>query len=307
MKRLSTIAVRMCCALMIGGGLQNPGGALKPKLPNQMDIQSILERQAVTNLQQVYVSELDSRLPKIPFSEWIRQQIGSKAGLIWQLSECGNQAIGGDISACSEINASLPDNRKIILMITIGGFKKGVYGNPAFFYGVIDKDGEIYEVPQLSELPAMLRGELSKSSKKNTQSAPVQLPAVSTININQAVADSTLIKTDILSGSEASTKEQIPDAPPPVTTTLRLLTVADAIVKVNPQYPVKARKFNAQGAVDVQISISQQGKVTYAKAISGNPLLHEAAINAARQWTFKSNLATEITVLVLTFDFKIPQ
>jgi TonB family protein len=61
--------------------------------------------------------------------------------------------------------------------------------------------------------------------------------------------------------------------------------------------------------VDVQVTISPEGRVTEAKAINGHPLLREAAEVAARQWVFKPAIANGTAVstqIVLTFNFKAP-
>ena len=49
------------------------------------------------------------------------------------------------------------------------------------------------------------------------------------------------------------------------------------ISKAQPRYPPSAKRFNISGTVDVQVTISEAGRVTEAKAISGHPLLRGAA------------------------------
>ena len=53
-----------------------------------------------------------------------------------------------------------------------------------------------------------------------------------------------------------------------------------------PEYPVIARAAHASGAVTVEITIDESGAVVAAHAVSGDPLLQAAAVNAARQATF---------------------
>jgi len=50
-----------------------------------------------------------------------------------------------------------------------------------------------------------------------------------------------------------------------------------------PSYPVFARQAGASGQVAVQVSVDQRGNVVSARAISGHPLLRQAAESAARQ------------------------
>jgi TonB family protein len=60
-----------------------------------------------------------------------------------------------------------------------------------------------------------------------------------------------------------------------------------AIKQVEPVYTQEAKDALASGAVQVEILISEEGRVIEAKAMSGNPLLYDAAIQAAKQWIFK--------------------
>lgn len=55
---------------------------------------------------------------------------------------------------------------------------------------------------------------------------------------------------------------------------------------VKPEYPAAARAVGATGAVNVQVTIDEQGKVISASAISGHPLLRQAAENAAKASSF---------------------
>lgn len=55
---------------------------------------------------------------------------------------------------------------------------------------------------------------------------------------------------------------------------------------VRPAYPIEARSARASGAVNVQVTINEEGKVIFACAMSGNKLLFDASENAAYQSTF---------------------
>jgi TonB family protein len=59
-----------------------------------------------------------------------------------------------------------------------------------------------------------------------------------------------------------------------------------AISLPKPDYPAEAREAKAGGTVVVQVTIDESGVVTDAKALSGNPLLLQASINAALQARF---------------------
>jgi TonB family protein len=75
---------------------------------------------------------------------------------------------------------------------------------------------------------------------------------------------------------------------------------------VKPPYPPAARAVRASGAVNVQVTISESGSVISASAVSGHPLLRQAAEQAARQSKFSpttlSGQAVKVTgVIVYNF------
>jgi TonB family protein len=108
----------------------------------------------------------------------------------------------------------------------------------------------------------------------------------------------------------------IPDrsapSPPVSDTTAQLKKITGAMLqgkaikRVQPTYPPLAQAMGISGAVQVQITVSETGEVIEANAISGHPVLRNAAIEAARQWRFEP---TEVggapvkTKGVLTFNF----
>lgn len=59
---------------------------------------------------------------------------------------------------------------------------------------------------------------------------------------------------------------------------------------VKPEYPAAARAARASGAVNVQVTIDEEGNVIAAAAVSGHPLLRAAAVKAARESKFSPTL-----------------
>jgi protein TonB len=60
--------------------------------------------------------------------------------------------------------------------------------------------------------------------------------------------------------------------------------------------------------VVVEVTVDEQGNVMSARAISGHPLLKEAAVAAARGWRFTPTLLTGTPVKVIgtiTFNFNL--
>lgn len=83
---------------------------------------------------------------------------------------------------------------------------------------------------------------------------------------------------------------------------------SNAVKKVQPTYPPIAKAAKAAGPVLVQIIIGENGEVQEASAVSGHPLLREAAVEAAKQWQFKPTEVQGKAVKadgVLTFNFSL--
>ncbi len=71
-----------------------------------------------------------------------------------------------------------------------------------------------------------------------------------------------------------------------------------AINLVKPPYPPVARAVHAEGAVNVQVTIDEQGNVIAANAVNGHPLLRQAAENAARASKFAPTMLSRQPVKV---------
>jgi TonB family protein len=80
-----------------------------------------------------------------------------------------------------------------------------------------------------------------------------------------------------------------------------------AVSKPAPAYSPIARQMKVSGHVEVEAVIDTEGKVESVKAVSGNPLLTQAAIQAVQKWKFTpftANGAATRAVTMLSFDFK---
>ena len=60
-----------------------------------------------------------------------------------------------------------------------------------------------------------------------------------------------------------------------------------AVVKVSPKYPTMAKDAKVEGAVVVEVQVSDSGRVVSARALSGHPLLRASAEEAALKWRFE--------------------
>jgi protein TonB len=302
-------------------------------------------------------SDLDWALPNLPFVDWFDKIIGPKAGVVWQLTECGEQIVapgqkGQDWPACAEVNAILPDGRKVFVVISVGTFKKGVTGKPSFFRAVVEQNEHIYQVHRLSDLPAMLRSR-DDISATDAKKQVADLPTIKTGSMwiiapfrylapPPSIAPPPtggLGKDDVSPAPprRPSTggpgKDDASPAPPPTPSTGGLgkddaspappLTPSTApaqapekvteselqsraLTKIKPAYPPTAKKMNATGTVEVEVTISEAGLVVEATAISGHMALRSAAVDAARKWVFNPAILNGAPVRmksVLTFVF----
>lgn len=65
--------------------------------------------------------------------------------------------------------------------------------------------------------------------------------------------------------------------------------------RLPPDYPELARRMHIEGTVRVEATVAPDGNVASVKAVSGNPLLQSAAVQAIRKWKFapESTRSTE--------------
>lgn len=83
-----------------------------------------------------------------------------------------------------------------------------------------------------------------------------------------------------------------------------------AIHLPKPSYPAAAIAVKAEGVVEVEVLVSQEGNVTQAAFMSGHPLLRGAAEGAARAAKFPRNMAASPNTGIfgtLTFNFVLPR
>jgi periplasmic protein TonB len=76
------------------------------------------------------------------------------------------------------------------------------------------------------------------------------------------------------------------DSPEPRRVRTNSIELARVIHRVEPVYPQMARMIHAQGTVELTGVIGTDGRIRELKALSGNPLLVKAAIDAVSQWIY---------------------
>jgi TonB family protein len=72
------------------------------------------------------------------------------------------------------------------------------------------------------------------------------------------------------------------------------------IEKPEPLYPAIAKAARAEGIIKVEATVSEQGIVTSAKAISGHPLLQSAAISAVKRRKYRAHMVGDKPVPFIT-------
>jgi periplasmic protein TonB len=112
----------------------------------------------------------------------------------------------------------------------------------------------------------------------------------------------------VVSGGEEPPPEVPKPTPPPKPKTIVSGGVLNgkAISKPQPAYPPIAKAARASGTVTVQIVVDESGRVISASAVSGHPLLQQAAVAAARQARFSPTLLSGQPVKVsgvITYNF----
>jgi len=107
-------------------------------------------------------------------------------------------------------------------------------------------------------------------SQEGNESAP-------SIDVSQSA------NADPLAGLAAGHRKE-PTAPLPVGGDLKQ---ASLLKSVSPIYPATAKAQNVSGDVKIDVLVDANGNVSTVKVISGPTLLHQAALNAVKQWKYE--------------------
>jgi protein TonB len=75
---------------------------------------------------------------------------------------------------------------------------------------------------------------------------------------------------------------------------------AKLVFNPKPAYPILAKASHSQGTVRIQAIIAADGSIGNLKAVSGPPLLINAAIEAVSRWRYQPTLLNGKAVEVIT-------
>ena len=270
------------------------------------------EKRAISAAQRIPASTLDAKLPNRSFGVWFNGLVGKEAGIVWQLAECGAGASSGtgqDAPVCAEATALMANGDTVIIGISVGTFKQGLIGDPAFQGAVIKSNDQLYQVRRLSDLTVILRTpsgvpralpDLQAVPLRVDTLPPVTYPLLASLNPDNV---NSLPRFRSFAEDEAT-----PPAPPPTRSQQDSGKLMDASIIRSPKpvYPPAARANGVAGKVEVQVVISESGRVVNATAISGPMILRPAAAAAASQWVFNPATRDGVPVRtekVLSFTF----
>lgn len=82
------------------------------------------------------------------------------------------------------------------------------------------------------------------------------------------------------------------------------------VAAYKPCYRSIAAAAHASGKVDVLVVVGENGFVTWARAINGNPLLQSAAVHAACRWRFQPDVCggkKRVVNRIIPFEFDAPE
>ncbi|MDQ3585021.1 MAG: TonB family protein [Pyrinomonadaceae bacterium] len=161
---------------------------------------------------------------------------------------------------------------------------------------------------QASKVPPIPKGVPVQLGASNTDVARVSGP-VGPTGSGGGVVGGTGTSPIVNTGDE-------PPPPPPPTPkpTPRRAPVSGgvltgkAVSKPQPAYPPIAKAARASGTVVVQVTVDEAGKVISASAVSGHPLLRQAAVQSAYGWRFSPTMLSGQPVKVtgtISFNFNL--
>ena len=166
--------------------------------------------------------------------------------------------------------------------------------------------------PSAAGLPMRASG-YGAARKRTARAAPI----TRALSVGAAVGVGSSGAGGSPSAMIVSSEESAPPPPPPPAA--KLVPQPNAVIsggvlngkvvsKPLPAYPPLAKAASAQGAVAVQVVVDEHGRVVSAQAVSGHPLLQQAAVDAAKQAQFSPTLLSGQPVKVsgvITYNFAL--
>lgn len=158
----------------------------------------------------------------------------------------------------------------------------------------------------------LLGGRLARVESRDADDSGDDVAEVATVDYEAAPEPAE--ETDDEDSSEQAGNDETPPPPPPSTPDApnrvsKGVLNGTALDLPVPEYPAAARAVNASGTVNVSVVIDEQGTVVSANAVSGHPLLRQAAVAAAQQARFSPTYVDGLPVQVsgvIVYNFQPP-
>ena len=121
------------------------------------------EHDAIESIKRLSSVELDSSLPRVQFSQWLRRLVGRSTKVEWELNDCGERTgVPGidtvrDMPMCVGIYASITRHRKLSIMVIVGTDKTGISASPSIYDIALEIDGKPQMFRRLRDLEKFLR------------------------------------------------------------------------------------------------------------------------------------------------------
>ena len=108
------------------------------------------------------------------------------------------------------------------------------------------------------------------------------------------------------SQAQTASQQDATPTPPRIVRKAGGVLQGSVVKRVTPSYPPAAIEAHVSGAVVVEVTVDEEGKVMSARAVAGHDLLKDAAVEAARGWVFTPTQLSGVPVKVIgtiTFNF----
>ena len=175
-----------------------------------------------------------------------------------------------------------------------------------------NSDGDVVRVPEISI--EVVEPETKKPSLGHVRLAKPKIGRSTNVQANSAVEPTFELSGDPVSPGEGSLGANFADTtnqpavPAAPVAQGGDVTPARMITSVPPIYPALAKSQHVAGSVRVDALVDANGRVTTMKVVSGPSLLHQAAMDALRQWKYQPATLNGKSVpmhLAVTIQFRL--
>jgi TonB family protein len=150
-------------------------------------------------------------------------------------------------------------------------------------------DERARKIAELSSGPAFAKEQIVALLKGGTEAGIVE-QVVDVRGINFQLTPETAKEIESAGGNRGLLGVMFLKQPAPASPSSKQVQPARLIKQTKPEYPAEARRLNLQGAVRIELTVGETGRVERAKTLHGHPLLAAAAEFTVRQWVYEPAL-----------------